>query len=51
MAEVAAGSLDRLIEGSIVVRSVRWFWRRRLTQRGRFIFVATVMHTRQEVTR
>jgi uncharacterized protein (DUF58 family) len=39
----AAGSLDRLIEGSIVVRSVRWFWHRRLTERGRFVFVAAAM--------
>ena len=35
-----AGSLDRLIEGSYVVRSLRWFWRRRLSERGRFLLVA-----------
>lgn len=35
-----AAGLDRLVEASIVVRVVRWFWRHRLTARGRFLLVA-----------
>ncbi len=38
----AAGALERLIEGGVLFRSLRRLYRRRLTQRGRFLAVAAL---------